>query len=48
MQKFHCLINGRSISSKFLELPFGKQATASANCASDSIELCMESTYTKN
>ena len=44
---FHNVINGHSISGKFQKLPPEKSAAPSTNCASDSIELCMESTYTK-
>ena len=47
VQKFHRLINGWSISGKFLELPPEKWAAPSTNYASSSIEQCMESTYTK-
>ena len=44
---FHHAINGSSISGKFLELPPEKSDAPSTNCASDSIEPCMKSTYTK-
>ena len=48
MTTFHHVINGSSISGTFLKLPPEKCAAPSANCAIDSIELCMESSYTKN
>ena len=47
MTAFHHVINGSSISGKFLKLSPGKWDAHSTNSPSDSIELGMESTYTK-